>query len=239
VSRSAFSDVLQVFPFWLFDVAPIEGISIPIFNPLAGFSSVTAPGMSFEMHDITEGNWHFRRKVIKKVDVDSITATRGATFFDSDFWRWTVASVTGNPEGFQIRLPPGSLMSIGGPTPRRNLLLIQFFAHNPLSGGAGGALAAASAGLITTQLIGSGAVGATVAGTLAAGAGGIAAKVGGKPGYGPFEFTPRVPAKAWLLHDCIPVRFKTGSDFDASSGDVSIAEIEFQPEMFDEISLSA
>ena len=237
MSRSAFSDVLQVFPFWLFDIAPIEGISMPIFSPLAGFSSVTAPGLSFEMHDITEGNWHFRRKVIKKVDVDTITAARGVTFFDSDFWRWAVASVTGNPEGFQIRLTgAGRSLSIGGPTPRRNLLLIQFFARNPLSGAPGAALAAASAGLITSQLIESGSVGASIAGGLTAG---ISAATIGAGSFGPFEFTPRLPAKAWLLHDCIPTRFKTGSDFDASSGDVSIAEIEFAPEMFEEISLSS
>ena len=228
MARSAFSDVLQVYPFWLFDIAPIEGSSIPIFNPLAGFSTVSAPGMSFEMYDITEGNWHFRRKVIKKVDIDTITATRGATFFDSDFWRWAVASITGNPEGFQIRMPPGNKQSIGGPTPRRNLLLIQFFAHNPLSLSGGGALAAASVGLITSTL-----------GATAALGGGVVASTPGAVGFGPFEFKARLPAKAWLLHDCIPTRFKTGSDFDAASGDVSIAEIEFQPEMFEEISLSA
>lgn len=235
MARSAYSDILQVFPFWLFDVAPIEGISLPIFNPLAGFSSCTAPGMTFEMQDITEGNWHFRRKVIKKADVDSITVTRGATFYDSDFWRWTVASVTGNPEGFQIRSPPASLMSIGGPTPRRNLLLVQFFARTPTSIGAAGALAAA--GLISAQIVQSGAVSPVAAATVAGGAGLAAA--GGAVGFGPFEFSPKLPAKAWLLHDCIPVRFKTGTDFDASSGDVSIAEIEFQPEMFEELSLSA
>jgi len=169
------------------------------------------------MHDITEGNWHFRRKVIKKVEVDSITVTRGVTFFDSDFWRWAVASITGNPENNQL--------SIGGPTPRRNLLLIQFFARNPLSGAPGSAIAAAATGLITEAGV------ATV--------GAVSASVGGLTGFGPFEFAPRLPAKAWLLHDCIPTRFKSGSDFDAASGDVSIAEIEFAPEMFEEISLTS
>ena len=67
----------------------------------------------------------------------------------------------------------------------------------------------------------------------------MAAGAGGAVNFGPFEFTPRLPAKAWLLHDCIPTRFKSGSDFDAASGDVSIAEIEFAPEMFEEISLTS
>jgi hypothetical protein len=193
------------------------------------------------MFDITEGNWHFRRKVIKKVDTDAITATRGVTFFDSDFWRWTVASITGNPEGFQARITGGFGLSIGGPTPRRNLLLIQFFARNPLnfsslSGAASSTLALASAGLITKQLAQGG-----LGGIVAAGAAASGAVLSGRSGgaFGPFEFTPRLPAKAWLLHDCIPTRFKTGTDFDARSGDVSIAEIEFAPEMFEEISLSA
>lgn len=221
MARSNISDVLQVYPFWLFDVAPIEGISLPIFNPLAGFSSCTAPGMTFEMHDITEGNWHFRRKVIKKAEVDSMTLTRGVTFSNSDFWRWTVASLTGRPEGFQPRFLPGSLMSIGGPTPRRNLLLIQFFSRSPLGSLNAGASAALS--VFGVSLGGRGFATST-------------------PPFGPFDSgikSPRIPAKAWLLHDCLPTRFKTGSDFDASSGDVSISEIEFQPEMFEEISLSA
>lgn len=37
------------------------------------------------------------------------------------------------------------------------------------------------------------------------------------------------PAKAWLLADCYPIRFKAGSDFDAMSGDVSIQELEIDP----------
>jgi len=40
---------------------------------------------------------------------------------------------------------------------------------------------------------------------------------------------PAIPiiAKAWILHDAIPVRVKPASDLDATSGEVSIAEIEF------------
>lgn len=226
MARSAYSDYLQVFPFWLFDVAPIEGISVPIFNPLSGFATVTAPGMSFETVDVSEANWLFRKKVIKKADIDPITLTKGVTFYDSDFWRWAIAAITGDPAGFQIRSLFNTL-SIGGPTPRRNLILIQFFARNPLSVSAGGALAAVNAGLVTAGLGVRGAI------TLAA------ATAVGASGFGPFEFTPRLPAKAWILHDCIPTRFKTGSDFDARSGEVSIAEIEFQPEMIEELSLAS
>ena len=219
MARSNLSDVLQVFPFWLFDVAPNEGRSLPIFNPLAGFATCSAPGLTFEMQDITEGNWHFRRKVIKKVDVDSITVPRGVTFSDSDFCKWTFAAVTCNPQGFQVRRHFDKL-SIGGPTPRRNFLLIQFFARNPL------------AALNTLSGLAGAQIGAQIGIESSLGFGGTSFP------FGPFEFSPKIPAKAWMLHDCIPVRYKTGSDFDASSGDVSIAEIEFQPEMFEEINLA-
>jgi hypothetical protein len=242
VARTAFSDFLQVYTFWLFDVAPIEGFSLPIFNPLAGFSSITAPGMTFDMFDVNEGNWLFTRRVIKRASVEPMTLTRGVTFFDSDFWRWCIAALTGDPQGFQIR-SVDSVVSIGGPTPRRTLVLIQFFARNPISASsitsvAQSALVAANAGLITSQVPGN--FGKAVVGTLAAG--GAAAGFAGSAAnaaLGPFEFTVRVPAKAWILHDCLPTRYKAGGDFDAATSDVSLMELEIQPEMIEELSLTA
>ena len=46
-----------------------------------------------------------------------------------------------------------------------------------------------------------------------------------------------LPGKAWLLWGCLPTRYKAGTDFDALSGDVSIAELDIQPEAFTEFSL--
>jgi hypothetical protein len=54
---------------------------------------------------------------------------------------------------------------------------------------------------------------------------------------GPFEFTARLPAKAWLLHGCLPARYKAGSDFDAGSSAVSLQQLEIAVEMVEEISL--
>jgi hypothetical protein len=48
-----------------------------------------------------------------------------------------------------------------------------------------------------------------------------------------------VPARAFLLHKCVPVRYRSGSDFDASTGDISIQELEVDAEMVEEISLSS
>ena len=48
-----------------------------------------------------------------------------------------------------------------------------------------------------------------------------------------------MPARAFLLKDCIPTRYKMGSDFDATSGQVSIAELEIHPHYIEEIALAA
>ena len=199
--------------------------------------------MSFELQDITEGNWHFTRKVIKKASVDAMTLTRGVTFFDSDFWRWMIAAITGDPQGFQSRSPAFSAISIGGPTPRRTLILIQFFARNPIStsltSSAATALVAANAGFITANIPGN--LGKAIVGTLAAGGAGagLVGKIGRGAAFGPFEFAVRMPAKAWILHDCLPTRYKAGGDFDARTSDISIMELEIQPEMIEELSLTA
>jgi len=52
-----------------------------------------------------------------------------------------------------------------------------------------------------------------------------------------WESAAFVPGKAWMLFDCIPTRYKAGTDFDAMGGEVSIAELEVQPWAFSEISL--
>ena len=47
----------------------------------------------------------------------------------------------------------------------------------------------------------------------------------------------RPMGKAFLLWSCIPTRYKAGTDFDARSGEVSITELEIQPQYFSEVSL--
>ena len=228
MARSLFRDYLQVNSFWLLDVAPIEGLALPVFNPLAGFSSITAPGMSFEMYDITEGNWLFRKKVVKKADVDAMTLTRGVTFWDSDFYKWAMAALTGNTSG--VNVGGVQVGSVGGVTPRRNLMLIHFFARYP-----GDLAAGIAGGLITAGAIQSaGAVANNSAGGFAnLAANSLAAS------FGPADVAAHVPARAWMLYDCVPTRFKSGGDFDAKNGDVSIAELDIQPEMIEEISLGS
>lgn len=230
MARHQLTDFLQSHPFWLLDVAPVELFSLPIFTPICGFASVTAPEMTIESQEIQEGNWPFTRKVLKTAKVNTITLTRGATFWDSDFWRWVLFATTGEPLG----LFGSQTVTFGGATPRKDLLLIHFFSHftNDIAAPIVTALAAGGAGLLA---------GGWVAGAHAAIQAGIAVGVGalGNAGIGPFEFAARFPARAWLLHNCVPTRYKAGTDFDAKSGEVSVMELDVEPETFEEFALTA
>ena len=66
----------------------------------------------------------------------------------------------------------------------------------------------------------------------------LAGAFGTGPELGITSLAERTPGRAWLLHGCIPTRYKAGSDFDASASDVSIAELEISPEHIDEITLA-
>lgn len=43
--------------------------------------------------------------------------------------------------------------------------------------------------------------------------------------------------KGYILWDCVPTRYKSGTDLDGSSGEISIAELDIQPLYFTEFSL--
>lgn len=46
----------------------------------------------------------------------------------------------------------------------------------------------------------------------------------------------RMMGKGYILHNCLPTRYKAGGDLDATDGEVSIAEFEVQPEFITEFS---
>lgn len=52
-----------------------------------------------------------------------------------------------------------------------------------------------------------------------------------------FQSALRLPGRAWVLWDCLPTRYKSGSDFDATSADVSIMELSIHPHFIQEIVL--
>jgi hypothetical protein len=231
------------------DVAPIESLGVPVLSPVFGFSAITAPEVQVEMHQIQEGNWEYARKVVKAANVGPITLQRGATFFDGDFYRWITATIAGDTEYFQSgtyglsqSLAAGSDITstggflatgfgaiggmfgfprIGGPSPRRDLLLIQFFANEPVDFGGGAFETVVRSSLVATASVANIGLGSIAS----VGLGGLTGKMS------------RLPARAWQLHGCLPTRYKTGTDFDARSGEVSIMELEIEVEHFNELSL--
>lgn len=63
---------------------------------------------------------------------------------------------------------------------------------------------------------------------------GLAGDVGPAPGF--IEIL-RVPGKAWMLWDAIPTRYTPGPGLDATSGEVSLSELDIQPVEVEEFSL--
>ncbi len=206
------------------DVALVSSGAAPILTPLYGFQAITAPEITIDVQDITEGNWFFKRKVLKRsAEVGNITLSRGVTFHDTDFYSWIMNSLAGenliSSVGTNVI---GKLFGRKAPyNPRRNLLLLHFFAHNPLQGilqtAAGPALGlfGTSAGALADSLV---------------------------PDLGPLDSIANaaklVPARAFTLSGCLPMRYKTGSDFDASSAQVSIQELELAVESMEQVVLS-
>lgn len=194
--RLQLRDRLQNFRFHLFDVS--WGLTIPpyVFEPLGSFSSITAPELNLETEELAVGNDYFKTHLVTGGSCSNITLSRGASFFDSEFWRWTAATVKGNVSDL---FPP----VFGGH--RRDLMLVQFTGYSALGAQQNAALQA-----------------------VASVAAGFLPEVGG---------VLRVPAKAWLMKDCLPVRYKVSGDFDATSSDVSIQELEISMHLFEEFNV--
>jgi hypothetical protein len=230
LARSLLTDYLQVYPFWLFDVFPIEPTGLPVLNPILGFSTVTSPEFNLETVSFYEGNYAPQRKIVHHYNVSPVTLTRAVAFYDSDYYRWIVATYTGNTAASSIIAATPSLQ-IAGPSYRRNLVLVHFFSRNVL-------LAAAQQ--VTTASL---QLGSTVASAAQASQASQylqqAANAASSLGVGPFEIVPRVPAKAFLLEGCVPSRYKSGGDFDASSSAISVAELTLEVESVTEIALTA
>lgn len=239
--RTAALDPLRDSNFWLFDVGPIDNVSLPLFTPLSGFSAVSSPEITVETQEIREGNWPYTKYVVKGASVGAITLSRGVTWYSSDFWNWTVAAVQGTTGSGPL--------PIGGVTYRRNLLLVHFFRNLPLPVSTNETVnVLAQAGLATAGSAGLAVTAGVLAGGDTAGLGlgaGIAtgAQLASLGLFGGAVATRqigiKVPARAFLLKNCIPTRYKSGSDFDASSGQVSIQEMDVQPELIEEISLAS
>jgi len=237
--RSALTDYLQNYPFCLMDIAPIEPLAQPLFTPLLGFSAITAPEINIEITEITEANWFFKRKIVKGGDAGNMTLMRASKWYDNDFYRWALAALAGTTGGHGGR----NSGALGGATPRRDLLLIHFLSRSPLppgySQGAAASGILALQGTSTALTGGAASLGSRGYAEHAAAIQGAAAASGLGVQLGPFEFTPRMPAKAWVLYGCIPARYKPAGDFDATDGAISIQELEIAVESWDELALGS
>src|SRR6056300_1284355 len=116
VPRLRYLDMLQVYPFWLFDASGFAGNPLfTIFYPTFGFSAITSPEITVELRHVQPGNWEYKRRAVKTADVSAMTLSRGARFYDSDFWIWIHNAIRGKQPL------------------RRNLVLVHFMGYRPLS----------------------------------------------------------------------------------------------------------
>lgn len=49
-----------------------------------------------------------------------------------------------------------------------------------------------------------------------------------------YDLVSRIPARAWLLHSCVPTNYKSSSDFDAQSHEVSLQSLVVKPRYTEE-----
>ena len=201
-----------------------------MLSPLFGFSTITSPTISLETEEIKDGTYQFPRQLAKGASVGSISFERAASPFDSDFYDWITHAIYGSKVsssgGSLSHAITGALGNHSGiGTWRRKLVIIQFTGINMAPPGD---VSVAGALGITAALAGlTAAIGPEALLGVGLGIGGV----------GPFEFSPKLPARGWVLHGCIPTSYRAASDFDARSGQISIMNLEVQPEYVEEWSL--
>jgi len=232
MARTPLSDPLVVHEFHLWDIDFSMSIPPWVLLPSVGFSSISAPEITVNVNEITEGTSDYIYPAMGKATTNSIVLTKGATAFNSDFWRWMIACLKGSPTkggmlDFVASLPPGGRPT-GVPGKRRNLILMHF---SGLS--IEGIMEAIKVGDVTDKIRGSLLM---PAGLATEGVSrGLSTITGGMIDLG----IASVPAKVFILYGCLPVRYKPGSDFDAATSAVSIEELELRFTYFQELALYA
>jgi phage tail-like protein len=230
--RSRWTDYLQAHLFWACD---ITASSVPVMTPLFGFSGISAPKINVDVETFKDGTFNYPRHVVKGASVGPITFTRAASMYDSDFYDWIYYAINGTTES-QANLSASSVLgSVLGATTgpvRRDLLVIHFARINLANDGLIGTLEEAAFGALIGGLSG----GIAGAGIGAIAGAGIA--IAGIGGFGPFQFATWLPARAWILHGCIPTDYTSSTDFDANNANVSLMTLSVLPEFIEEFSAS-
>lgn len=233
MSRSKLKDLLQNHLFWALDVSSFR--EMPVFTPLFGFSAITGPKINVEVETIKDGTYMYPRHVVKGASISPITFRRAATLYDSDFYNWVMRAIYGADPS-----DSNNTSSV-----KRDILIVQFARINmsALVGDAsdnalGSALGAGALAALVMAAEGSSALHiGGAAGVFGAG-GALSATIGDfNVGIGPFAFASWLPARAWLLHRCLPTSYVAATDFDATSADVSLMDLEVHPEYVEEFSM--
>jgi hypothetical protein len=191
------------------DAGPFRAAMGPILTPLYAFSSISAPTITAQTRTVKQANSYHGVPVVVGGEESPVTLQRGASFGDAEFYRWILSAVTGD-----TRVPTSrALRFLAQPVVyiRRTLLLVQFFPRVPFLDTTG------------TQPSANGVLGAVLESILPA----------------PVQGGVKIPARGWLLKECVPTRYKAASDFDATDGNVSLMELEVQPTKIVEIALGA
>jgi phage tail-like protein len=178
--KERISDVLMNFHFHVFDVSATLPVALSL---VYGFQHCTAPELTANTREIKEGTFEYPHHVLESAAASEINFTRGAKFFDSDFYDW----ITGYIRGEQNQ--------------RRNLLIVQYSQIN-----SNAAVNARGPNLVTQ---------------------GISLQ----PLY---DLVSRIPARAWLLYQCVPTQYKSSSDFDAQSHEISLQTLTIKMRHFEE-----
>lgn len=225
-------DRYQNHVFHLFDLTPprIGRELDPLFvmSPQAAFSEVGEPSLTLETIDVKSGTSHYPRKVVKGASYDNITLSKGLLTGDQEFYDWIMQAVSGRG---QYRRKLG-LVQIHGLPPR--------FSGSELPGGFSpdafdygflqsytSIMTIAALAFEAQDIDSAGQLRSNAVESFASGVGYVNAVLGGQ----------HIPAcRIWTLYDCIPVSYKAGDGFSATSDDVTIASLEIAVDGFDEYS---
>lgn len=197
MARSRWQDFLQDHLFWCMDISGAH--SLPVFTPLFGFSGISAPKINVEVDTIKDGTYLYPRHLIKGANVNEITFTRAASIYDSDFYDWIYYAIHGTTAAKDAGLT-GFLGNLSGGPVRRSLLIFHFARINANGNEFLKILANGTLFSVIGAALG-GTAGAVGGAVLGAGSAALGAPVGF--GVGPFEAAAWLPARAWILHDCL------------------------------------
>jgi phage tail-like protein len=213
MARTQIRDELLSHEFHIIDVDIQPPFNPPlVLWPTAGFSAISSPEMTAETDTITEGTSDYVYTVLKKCSTTPVVLSKGVSMFNNDFYKWIVGAISGKNDS---TLGLTATVSVIPPARRRNLLLIQ---SSGLS--VEGIMEIMETGGImdkmrATQLL-------PAAGITAAASAAVSTLSQGVTDLNLLA----VPGRAYMLFDCLPIRYKAAGDFDANTLAVSVEELE-------------